>query len=93
MEVMQQVGGGSRGALAARRDFVGAAPARIRRCQRWRDAAGGRRMECVERLPLGPQQTLHLVRMGESGIAGGVIASGCTLLKSFGRRSKRRLQR
>jgi flagellar biogenesis protein FliO len=26
---------------------------------------GGRRLESLERLPLGPQQTLHLVRLGE----------------------------
>ena len=27
--------------------------------------ASNRRLEIVERLPLGPQQTLHLIRLGE----------------------------
>ena len=45
--------------------------------------SGGRRMECVERLPLGPHQVLHLVRMGETELLLSSSASGCTLLKCF----------
>ena len=48
--------------------------------------SGGRRLECVERLPLGPQQVLHLVRMGETELLLASSPSGCRLLKSFGRR-------
>src|ERR1035438_10013598 len=40
-----------------RRGFAGMAPVR---------RSAGRRMECLERLPLGPQHTLHLVRVGET---------------------------
>ena len=46
--------------------------------------SSGRRMECVERLPLGPQQMLHLVRMGETELLIASSPSACTLLKSFG---------
>ncbi len=51
-----------------------------------RGRTSGRRLECVERLPLGPQQVLHLVRMGEMELLVASSPSGCTLLKSFGRR-------
>jgi flagellar biosynthetic protein FliO len=47
--------------------------------------SGGRRMEIVERLPLGPQQVLHLVRLGEAELLVASSPSGCSLLKSFGR--------
>ena len=60
-----------------RRGFAGVALAR---------KSGGRRMECVERLPLGPQQVLHLVRLGETELLLASSPSGCTLLKSFGHR-------
>jgi flagellar biosynthetic protein FliO len=58
-----------------RRGFAGVSLAR---------RGSGRRMECVERLSLGPQQVLHLVRMGEVELLVASSASGCTLLKSFG---------
>ncbi len=45
--------------------------------------ASVRRMECLERLPLGPQQVLHLVRLGETELLVASSPSGCTLLKSF----------
>ena len=51
-----------------------------------RRKSGGRRMECVERLPLGPQQVLHLVRLGDTELLLASSPSGCTLLKTFGRR-------
>jgi flagellar biosynthetic protein FliO len=60
-----------------RRGFAGVA---LRR------KSGARRMECVERLPLGPQQVLHLVRLGETELLVASSPSGCTLLKSFGYR-------
>jgi flagellar biosynthetic protein FliO len=50
-----------------------------------RRKSSGRRLECVERLPLGPQQVLHLVRLGEMEMLVASSPSGCTLLKSFGR--------
>jgi flagellar biosynthetic protein FliO len=45
--------------------------------------SGARRLECLERLPLGPHQALHLVRMGEVELLLASSPSGCTLLKSF----------
>jgi flagellar biosynthetic protein FliO len=60
-----------------RRGFAGVALGR---------KSGARRMECVERLPLGPQQVLHLVRLGETELLVASSPSGCTLLKSFGYR-------
>jgi flagellar biosynthetic protein FliO len=41
-----------------------------------------RRLECLERLPLGPQHTLHLVRMGETELLVASSPSGCVLLES-----------
>jgi flagellar biosynthetic protein FliO len=61
-----------------RRGFAGVALAR---------RSGGRRLECVERLALGPHQMLHLVRMGEIEMLLASSHSSCTLLKSFERRS------
>jgi flagellar biosynthetic protein FliO len=55
------------------RGFAGAALAR---------RSGGRRLECLERLPLGPHKVLHLVRMGEIELLLASSPSGCTLLKS-----------
>ena len=46
---------------------------------------GERRMECLERLALGPQHTLHLVRLGTSELLVASSPSGCTLLKDLGR--------
>jgi flagellar biosynthetic protein FliO len=45
----------------------------------------GRRMECLERLPLGPQHTLHLVRVGETELLLALSPSGCALVESFAR--------
>ena len=61
-----------------RRGFAGVALAR---------RSGGRRLECVERLALGPHQMLHLVRMGEIELLLASSPSSCTLLKSFEPRS------
>ena len=62
-----------------RRGFAGVALGRKSR---------GRRMECLERLPLGPQQILHLVRIGDTELLLGSWPSGCALLKSFGHREE-----
>jgi flagellar biosynthetic protein FliO len=43
----------------------------------------GRRLEILERLPLGPQQTLHLVRMGSKALLVAATPSGCALLDSI----------
>ena len=43
--------------------------------------AGGRRMECVERLPLGPQHALHLIRLGDTELLVASSPSGCSLVK------------
>jgi flagellar biosynthetic protein FliO len=42
---------------------------------------GGRRMECVERLPLGPQHALHLIRLGDTELLVASSPSGCSLVK------------
>jgi flagellar biogenesis protein FliO len=44
---------------------------------------GERRLECVERLPLGPQQTLHLLKLGERGLLVASFPSGCSLLGDY----------
>ena len=44
--------------------------------------AGSRRMECLERLPLSPQHTLHLVRMGDRDLLLAASPSGCSLVES-----------
>ena len=41
---------------------------------------GARRLESVERLPLGPQHALHLVRLGGAALLISSSASGCSLL-------------
>jgi len=45
--------------------------------------AGGRRLECVERLSLGPQQTLHLVRLGNTALLLASSPAGCSLVTSL----------
>jgi flagellar biosynthetic protein FliO len=40
----------------------------------------GKRLESLERLPLGPQQTLHLVRLGEKALLVAATPAGCALL-------------
>ena len=42
-----------------------------------------RRLECLERLPLGPQHTLHLVRLGETALLLATSSAGCALVQSF----------
>ena len=42
--------------------------------------SAGRRLESLERLPLGPQQTLHLVRVGSRALLVAATPSGCALL-------------
>ena len=50
--------------------------------------SAGRRLECVERLPLGPQQMMYLVRLDNTELLLASSPSGCTLLKSCGRRDE-----
>jgi len=42
-----------------------------------------RRLECLERMALGPQQTLHLLRLGEQALLVASWPSGCSLLRSL----------
>ena len=43
----------------------------------------GRRLECLERLSLGPQHTLHLVRVGDTAVLLASTPAGCALLQSL----------
>ena len=43
--------------------------------------AAKRRLECLERMPLGPQHTLHLVRVDGRELLVAASPSGCTLLE------------
>ena len=43
---------------------------------------GGRRLEALERLSLGPHHTLHLVRLGETALLLALSPTGCTLVQS-----------
>ena len=43
---------------------------------------GGRQLESIGRLALGPQQTLHLVRLGERVLLVASWPSGCVLLQT-----------
>ena len=45
-----------------------------------------RRLECLERLPLGPQHTLHLVRVGETALLLASSPAGCALVQSLSSR-------
>jgi flagellar biosynthetic protein FliO len=56
-----------------RRGIAGVLPAR---------RSMGRRLECLERLPLGPQHTLHLVRLGDTALLVASSPAGCTLVRS-----------
>jgi flagellar biosynthetic protein FliO len=51
---------------------------------------GLRRIECLERLPLGPHHTLHLVRAGERELLLAVSPSGCSLLETLPRQEAAR---
>lgn len=44
--------------------------------------AGPRRLETVERLPLGPQHALHLIRLGDKALVVACWPSGCVLLET-----------
>ena len=44
---------------------------------------GGRRLECLERLSLGPQQTLHLVRVEDSTLLLATSPAGCSLVTTL----------
>jgi|ERR1051325_4820961 flagellar biosynthetic protein FliO len=57
-----------------RKGIAGVMPAR---------RTGGRKLESLERLALGPQHTLHLVRLGETALLLASSPSGCTLLESL----------
>jgi flagellar biosynthetic protein FliO len=46
--------------------------------------SSNRRMESLERLPLGPQHTLHLVRLGATELLISSSAAGCTLIHQSG---------
>jgi flagellar biogenesis protein FliO len=48
-----------------------------------RGSKAGRRLECLERLPLSPQHTLHLVRWGDAALLVASSPAGCTLIGSF----------
>jgi len=57
-----------------RRGLPGALPGR---------KPNGRRLEYIERLPLGPQHALHLVRLGDRGLLVSSFPSGCALVEGF----------
>jgi flagellar biosynthetic protein FliO len=42
-----------------------------------------RRLESLERLPLGPNQTLHLIRLGDRTLLISASPAGCSLLDKF----------
>jgi flagellar biogenesis protein FliO len=44
---------------------------------------GGRKLEALERLSLGPQHTLHLVRMGEQALVVACSPAGCAVLEKL----------
>jgi flagellar protein FliO/FliZ len=43
----------------------------------------GRRMECLERLPLGPQHMLYLVRVGDTALLLASSPGGCSLVQRY----------
>jgi flagellar biosynthetic protein FliO len=45
--------------------------------------SAGRRLECLERLSLGPQHTLHLVRVGDKALLLASTPAGCALIESL----------
>ena len=57
-----------------RRGFAGSLPMK---------RMAGRRIECLERLSLGPQHTLHLVRVGDTALLLASTPAGCALVQSL----------
>jgi len=57
-----------------RRGTTGIMPAKNRRT---------RRLECLERLALGPHHTLHLVRIGDTALLVASSPGGCSLVQSL----------
>lgn len=51
-----------------------------------RNKSAARRIECLERLTLGPQHTLHLVRVGETELLLALSPSGCSLVERLATR-------
>ena len=47
-----------------------------------RKRSAAKRLECIERLPLSPQHTLHLVRLGDTALLVASSPSGCSLVQS-----------
>jgi len=47
-----------------------------------RQPSSAKRLQVIERLPLTPQHSLHLVRLADRVLLIGVAPSGCTLLDS-----------
>ena len=45
--------------------------------------AAARRLQSLERLALGPQHTLHLVRLGGTALLVASSPAGCSLVRSF----------
>ena len=45
--------------------------------------AAAHRLERLERLVLGPQQTLHLVRLGDTALLLASTPAGCTLVQAI----------
>ena len=45
--------------------------------------AAGRRLECLERLALAPQLTLHLVRLGDVALLVASTPAGCRVMRSL----------
>jgi flagellar biogenesis protein FliO len=72
-------------ALAAVPASLGAALWFLRRRTGAARAPGGRRLERLERLPLSPQHTLHLIRLGERILLVASSPGGCALLESQAR--------
>jgi len=46
------------------------------------DEDGGPRLEVVDRLPLTPQHSLHLIRLADRTLLIGLSPNGCNLLES-----------
>jgi flagellar biosynthetic protein FliO len=46
-----------------------------------KSSSPGRQLEVVERLPLTPNHSVHLIRMGNRTLLIGVAPGGCTLLE------------